>query len=56
MVDVAHFASEWPWVPVAAQTLAADLSGRVAVDASRRRTDPWTVHRGRPGVAGPAVG
>ena len=47
--DVAHFASEWPWVPVAADVLAADLSGRVAVTASRRRTDPWTVHAGGAG-------
>jgi dinuclear metal center YbgI/SA1388 family protein len=46
LCDVAHFASEWPWVPVAADVLAADLSGRVAVTASRRRTDPWTVHSG----------
>jgi dinuclear metal center YbgI/SA1388 family protein len=48
--DVAHFASEWPWVPVAARTLATDLADRVAVTASRRRTDPWTVHvSGSPG-------
>jgi dinuclear metal center YbgI/SA1388 family protein len=46
LCDVAHFASEWPWVPVAADVLAADLSGRVAVTTSRRRTDPWTVHAG----------
>ena len=49
LCDVAHFASEWPWVPVAADVLAADLSGRVAVTASRRRTDPWTVHTGSAG-------
>jgi dinuclear metal center YbgI/SA1388 family protein len=52
--DVAHFASEWPWVPVAAEVLAADLSGRVAVAASRLRTDPWTLHASPPGGAGPA--
>ncbi len=52
--DVAHFASEWPWVPVAAEVLTADLSGRVAVAASRRRTDPWTVHRGRSAAGDPA--
>jgi dinuclear metal center YbgI/SA1388 family protein len=46
LCDVAHFASEWPWVPVAAEVLAADLSSRVAVAASRRRTDPWTVRAG----------
>ncbi len=47
--DVAHFASEWPWVPVAADVLAADLSGRVTAAASRHRTDPWTVHAGGAG-------
>jgi dinuclear metal center YbgI/SA1388 family protein len=44
--DVAHFASEWPWLPVAADVLARDLSGRVEVAVSRRRTDPWTTHTG----------
>ena len=44
--DVAHFASEWPWLPVAADVLARDLSGRVEVAVSRRRTDPWTAHAG----------
>jgi dinuclear metal center YbgI/SA1388 family protein len=44
LCDVAHYASEWPWLPVAAEALAADLGGRVEVAVSRRRTDPWT-HR-----------
>ncbi|HEX2073969.1 MAG TPA: Nif3-like dinuclear metal center hexameric protein [Geodermatophilus sp.] len=47
--DVAHFASEWPWLPVAADVLARDLAGRVAVAVSRRRTDPWTAHVGQHG-------
>ena len=42
LCDVAHFASEWPWLPVAADVLADDLSGRVEVAVSRLRTDPWT--------------
>jgi dinuclear metal center YbgI/SA1388 family protein len=42
LVDVAHWASEWPWLPVAADALAADLGGRVEVAVSRRVTDPWT--------------
>jgi dinuclear metal center YbgI/SA1388 family protein len=46
LCDVAHFASEWPWLPVAADVLARDLSGRVEVAVSRRRTDPWTAHTG----------
>jgi dinuclear metal center YbgI/SA1388 family protein len=44
LCDVAHFASEWPWLPHAAEVLRADLSGRVEVSVSARRTDPWT-HR-----------
>jgi dinuclear metal center YbgI/SA1388 family protein len=44
LLDVAHWASEWPWLPVAARALAADLGGRVEVAVSHRRTDPWTAH------------
>jgi dinuclear metal center YbgI/SA1388 family protein len=44
--DVAHFASEWPWLPLAADALRRDLSGRVEVAVSRRRTDPWTWRAG----------
>ncbi len=47
LCDVAHYASEWPWLPVAAEALAADLSGRVEVAVSRRRTDPWTHRAGQ---------
>ncbi|MGY1730542.1 Nif3-like dinuclear metal center hexameric protein [Geodermatophilus sp. SYSU D01045] len=54
LCDVAHFASEWPWVPVVADVLATDLSGRVEAVASRRRTDPWTVHRDRTAGGDPA--
>jgi dinuclear metal center YbgI/SA1388 family protein len=54
LCDVAHFASEWPWLPVAADALAADLAGRVDVAVSRRRTDPWTHRAGRDAAAGEA--
>lgn len=47
LVDVAHFATEWPWLPVAAQLLQEDLGDRVEVSASRLRTDPWTWHAGQ---------
>jgi dinuclear metal center YbgI/SA1388 family protein len=47
LVDVAHFATEWPWLPVAADALRGDLSGRVEVAVSRLRTDPWTWHAGQ---------
>jgi dinuclear metal center YbgI/SA1388 family protein len=57
LCDVAHFATEWPWLPVAADVLHRDLSGRVEVVVSRRRTDPWTWHEGANGVpAGPSAG
>jgi hypothetical protein len=39
---VAHFASEWPWLPVAADLLHRDLGARVQVSVSARPTDPWT--------------
>jgi dinuclear metal center YbgI/SA1388 family protein len=45
LVDVAHFASEWPWLPLAARLLSADLSAAgfaVEVAVSTTVTDPWT--------------
>jgi len=47
LCDVAHFASEWPWLPVAAGALAGDLAGEVEVTVSERRTDPWTLAVGQ---------
>ena len=43
LVDVAHWASEWPWCAQAADVVRAALGGSVEVRVSRRRTDPWTV-------------
>jgi dinuclear metal center YbgI/SA1388 family protein len=42
LCDVAHFASEWPWLPMAARLLERDLSGVVQATVSARNTDPWT--------------
>ena len=45
LVDVAHFASEWPWLERAAADLVADLAARGTTVVSRvstLRTDPWT--------------
>jgi dinuclear metal center YbgI/SA1388 family protein len=57
LCDVAHFATEWPWLPVAADMLHRDLSGRVDVAVSRRRTDPWAWHVGQDGQpAEPSAG
>jgi dinuclear metal center YbgI/SA1388 family protein len=46
LCDVAHFASEWPWLPVAAAALREDLGGAVQVSVSQRRTDPWSLSVG----------
>jgi dinuclear metal center YbgI/SA1388 family protein len=43
LVDVAHWASEWPWCEQAAGILRAATDGTVEVLVSTRRTDPWTV-------------
>jgi dinuclear metal center YbgI/SA1388 family protein len=51
LVDVAHFASEWPWLERAARDLVADLSaGGTTVDTrvSTLRTDPWTARLASP--------
>jgi len=45
LLDVAHWASEWPWLQRAADLLVADLAGiGVTVEArvSDLVTDPWT--------------
>ncbi|GAB2991274.1 Nif3-like dinuclear metal center hexameric protein [Saccharothrix stipae] len=43
LVDVAHWASEWPWCEQAAHVVRTALGGTVEVLVSTRRTDPWTV-------------
>jgi dinuclear metal center YbgI/SA1388 family protein len=43
LVDVAHWASEWPWCAQAAEILRAATGGSVEVRVSTRRTDPWTL-------------
>lgn len=50
LVDVAHWASEWPWLERAASTLHAGMSGAdgggatVETRVSGLVTDPWTLH------------
>lgn len=47
LVDVAHSASEWPWLAHAARTLGDDvraLGTTVETRVSAVRTDPWTAH------------
>jgi dinuclear metal center YbgI/SA1388 family protein len=45
LVDTAHFAAEWPWLPRAAERLVADLAAlgtTVETRVSTLLTDPWT--------------
>jgi dinuclear metal center YbgI/SA1388 family protein len=51
LVDVSHWASEWPWLGAAAERLTSDVAagptGRDTVETrvSATVTDPWTLHR-----------
>ena len=52
LVDVAHWASEWPWLAGVANRLegAMDAAGRhIEVHVSTRSTDPWTFRVPSPG-------
>lgn len=45
LLDAAHFATEWPWLPQAAAQLeevAQQHGWRLRTHVSRRVTDPWT--------------
>jgi dinuclear metal center YbgI/SA1388 family protein len=47
LVDVAHWASEWPWLRGCESRLLSELSERastVETRVSTTRTDPWTSH------------
>jgi len=63
LVDPGHWASEWPWLPVAAKALADALASdhddgdTVRIQVSEQVTDPWTVHdRRHTGPQGPEQG
>ncbi len=50
VVEVAHWAGEWPWLGNAERVLTAAvaagvLAGSVTTTVSALRTDPWTIHR-----------
>jgi dinuclear metal center YbgI/SA1388 family protein len=42
LVDVAHWAAEWTWLPVVSKKLAERLGNRVETRVSTTVTDPWT--------------
>jgi putative NIF3 family GTP cyclohydrolase 1 type 2 len=41
LVDVAHWAAEWTWLPVVQAKLAEALGDTVETRVSTIRTDPW---------------
>lgn len=41
LIDVSHWASEWPWLPAAAAALETDTNGAVRTLVSETPTDPW---------------
>jgi putative NIF3 family GTP cyclohydrolase 1 type 2 len=52
LVDVAHWASEWPWLAGVANRLEGamdDLGRPVEVHVSAKTTDPWTFRLPSPG-------
>jgi len=44
LIDVAHWAAEWTWLPVLQQRLDQALGDTVSVSVSTIVTDPWTFH------------
>jgi hypothetical protein len=42
LVDVAHWAAEWTWLPAVEARLQRELGDRVETRVSTRCTDPWT--------------
>jgi len=44
LVDVAHWASEWPWLDRCAGVITDTLGDDVTTRVSTRSTDPWTFH------------
>lgn len=44
LIDVAHWAAEWTWLPVLGQRLDRALGDTVTVSVSTINTDPWTFH------------
>lgn len=41
LIDTAHWASEWMWLPVLAEQLNTDFGSSITVSVSTLSTDPW---------------
>jgi dinuclear metal center YbgI/SA1388 family protein len=52
LVDVAHWAAEWTWLPMVARRLADELGATVDTRVSNICTDPWTLRLDRPDHSG----
>lgn len=52
VIEMSHWAGEWPWLARAAEMIEIATGGTVAATVSTLCTDPWTVHR----PSGPAAG
>jgi dinuclear metal center YbgI/SA1388 family protein len=52
LIDVAHWAAEWTWLPVVAGRLADALGDTVGTRVSTLCTDPWTRHLDHSGHTG----
>ncbi len=48
LVDVAHWAAEWTWLPVLRRKLAGALGDTVEIHVSTTPTDPWTFRTDQP--------
>lgn len=46
LVDIAHWAGEWPWLARAATVIDSAFDSAVATTVSTLRTDPWTLRVG----------
>jgi dinuclear metal center YbgI/SA1388 family protein len=49
LIDVAHWASEFPWCEQAADVLRSAFGAALSVDVCRIRTDPWNIDNARGG-------
>lgn len=51
LVDAAHWATEWPWLPRLGRRLTELFGRRLAVHVCPEVTDPWTIHVSTPSEA-----
>jgi dinuclear metal center YbgI/SA1388 family protein len=49
LIDVAHWASEFPWCEQAADVLRSAFGAALSIDVCRIRTDPWNIDNTRGG-------